>query len=92
MQLKNQNERKSFVENYKAWGLWFEVPEVEMKYYRYVLPDGVQIIASEHTVKYWSYEEKANIDRVNVKFHIVIPEAIKWPAVSYTIKSDKEIT
>lgn len=84
MQLKNKTEREKFLENYKAWGLWFECSQIEMKYYRFMLPDGVQIIVSEHTVKYWNYEVKANIDKVNVKYHIVIPGNIKWPSTSYT--------
>lgn len=84
MQLKNQNERKAFVENYKSWGVWFEVPQVEMKYYRYVLPDETQIIVSEHLHRGYDYETKSNKTRPLIKYHLVVPMNIRWPAVSYT--------
>ena len=48
MQLKNKVEREQFLENYKSWELWKEVPELELKFYRYELPNGTVIIATEY--------------------------------------------
>lgn len=48
MQLKNKAEREKFLENYKEWGLWKEVPELELRFYRYEFPNGTVIIATEY--------------------------------------------
>ena len=48
MKLKNQTERKEFLNNYKAWELFKEIPEIEVKLYRYVFPNGTVIIATEY--------------------------------------------
>lgn len=48
MQLKNKAEREKFLENYKSWGLWKEVPELELKFYRYEFPNGTVLIATEY--------------------------------------------
>ena len=48
MQLKNKKEREGFLEEYNSWELWKEIPELELKFYRKVLPNGTQIIATEH--------------------------------------------
>ena len=84
MNLKNQAQRKEFVENYKKWGLWFEVPELEMKYYRFILPDGTQIIVSKYKNRYYDYLSKTNKERYLVHYHLVVSENIKWPNTSYT--------
>lgn len=84
MKFKNQNQRKEFVENYKKWGLWFEVPELEMKYYRFILPDSTQIIVSEYKNKYYDYFSKTNKERNLVHYHLVVSDDVKWPAASYT--------
>lgn len=31
MILKNKQERENFINNYKAWGVWKEVPELNLK-------------------------------------------------------------
>ena len=35
MQLKNKAEREKFLESYREWELWKEIPELELKFYRY---------------------------------------------------------
>lgn len=44
-EFKNDKERKEFLNNYEAWGLWYEDKKVNARYYKYDLPDGKQIIA-----------------------------------------------
>lgn len=56
MQLKNKAEREKFLENYKTWGLWKEVPELELKFYRYEFPNGTVLIATEYAcMKFGDY-------------------------------------
>jgi len=47
----NDKKRKTFLEAYRDWGMWLEITELGMKYYRYQLPDGTLIIIQEHHSK-----------------------------------------
>ena len=46
--LANDQKRRAFVNNYKAWGLWFSQPELDLTYFKYDLPCGGKIIAMEY--------------------------------------------
>ena len=46
--LANNEKRRAFVNNYKAWGLWLSQPELDLTYYKYDLPSGGRIIAMEY--------------------------------------------
>lgn len=46
--LKNNEERKEFLAKYREWLVWFEVPQAEETYYRYILPDGSAIVICEY--------------------------------------------
>lgn len=48
MQLKNKTQREQFLDNYTKWKIWKELPELELKFYRYVFPNGTKIIATEY--------------------------------------------
>lgn len=39
-ELINSKERKAWLENVEAWGLWYEDPNIQARYYRYIFPDG----------------------------------------------------
>jgi len=44
----NDDKRKEFLKDYKAWGVWITVPELGLTYYKYELPDGGRILAMEY--------------------------------------------
>lgn len=46
--LKNNDQRKEWLRNYRSWGLWYKDEHIGMAYYRFILPDGAQIIADEY--------------------------------------------
>ena len=46
--LKNNDQRKEWLQNYRSWGRWYEDEHIGMAYYRFILPDGAQIIADEY--------------------------------------------
>ena len=46
--LSNQKKRKEFVRNYKTWGVWFVQPELNLTYYKYVLPNTTRLVVTEH--------------------------------------------
>ena len=67
--LKNSNQRKEFLDNYKAWGIWKKIPELGMKYYRYSFSDRTQFIASE----YYSLDDHSELEIRNL-YHIILGE------------------
>lgn len=50
-QFKNNDERKAWLDNYEAWGLWYEDEHVGAKYYKYDFPDGTRLIADVYQNK-----------------------------------------
>lgn len=48
---KNDTSRRTFIQNYKSWGVWLTVPELDLTFYRYQLPNGWYIIAMTHAQK-----------------------------------------
>lgn len=49
--LRNNDQRKEWLESFRSWPVWFEVPEASEVYYRYELPDGSSIVVCEY--RYW---------------------------------------
>ena len=46
--LSNEKKRREFVWNYKTWGVWFVQPELNLTYYKYVLPNTTRLVVTEH--------------------------------------------
>lgn len=46
--LKNNDQRKEFLKDYRRWPVWFRVPQADEVYYRYNLPDGSAIVICEY--------------------------------------------
>ncbi len=42
--MKNNDQRKDFLESYESWPIWIDQKETEERYYRYDLPDGYYIV------------------------------------------------
>lgn len=49
--LKNNDQRKEWLNTYHDWPVWFEVPEAAEVYYRYDLEDGYSLVICEY--HYW---------------------------------------
>lgn len=66
--LKNNDQRKSWIENYKAWGMWYRDKNIDVNYYKYDFADGSRLIAAEYPQRefYWSNEI-----RDEVYYHLV---------------------
>ena len=55
--LKNNDQRKEWLNTFREWPVWFKVPEAAEVYYRYDLPDGSSLVICEY--HYWaSWKEK----------------------------------
>lgn len=56
--LKNDAQRREWLENYKAWGLWYYDEHIDVNYYKYDFADGIRLIVSEclGREEYWRSE------------------------------------
>ena len=51
--LKNDNQRKAFIDDYATWPIWIDNQETGERYYRYDLPDGTSfVIKTYHSMLY----------------------------------------
>lgn len=47
--MRNNDQRKEWLRNYKSWGLWYEDKNIEVKYYKYDFDNGARLIVEEYT-------------------------------------------
>lgn len=54
--LKNNDQRKEWLRNYKSWGLWYRDENIDVNYYKYDFPDGSRLVIAEYPQRYmyWS--------------------------------------
>lgn len=45
--MKNNDQRKEWLRNYKSWGFWYEDKNVGIKYYKYDFANGARLIVEE---------------------------------------------
>ena len=67
-ELRNNDQRKAWLNTYPDWPVWFEVPEAEEVYYRYDLPDGSSLVICEY--RYW-LEWLENPERIGTREYIL---------------------
>ncbi len=48
--LKNNEQRKAWLSNYKDWGLWYEDENIGCKYFKYDFKNGARLIAEVYLV------------------------------------------
>lgn len=46
--MKNNDQRKEWLRNYKAWGVWYEDKNIGVKYYKYDFENGARLIVEEY--------------------------------------------
>lgn len=47
--MKNNDQRKEWLRNYKSWGLWYTDNHTDVKYYKYDFNNGARLIVEEYT-------------------------------------------
>lgn len=47
-EMKNNDQRKEWLRNHKAWGLWYTDPHTGARYYKYDFDNGARLIAEEY--------------------------------------------
>ena len=57
--LKNNDQRKEWLNNYKEWGLWYRDENIDVNYYKYDFEDGSRLIVTEYPKRkyYWNFGE-----------------------------------
>lgn len=82
MQLKNKTQREEFLNNYKTWELWKEIPELELKFYRKVLPNDTVIIATEYACMVFDGWHKVNKYKksTSVIYHLLLSDRDNYKA------------
>ena len=76
LRLKNNEQRKEFLSKYRDWPVWFEAPQADEVYYRYILPDGTAIVICEYK-QYVEWKEKytdENPESTYTKLYLLEPE------------------
>ena len=69
--LRNNDQRKAFLNNYREWPVWFRVNEASEVYYRYDIPDGRSIVICEyHFYLPWLSKDQ---DRTGTREYLLKP-------------------
>lgn len=57
--LKNNDQRKEWLRNYKDWGLWYHDDRIDVNYYKYDFEDGSRLVVAEYPKRkyYWNSGE-----------------------------------
>lgn len=55
--LRNKAEREEWLKNFKEWGVWLDIPELQMEFYRYDFINGSSLIIAHGKYYYESYKE-----------------------------------
>ncbi|MBE5040535.1 hypothetical protein [Ructibacterium gallinarum] len=50
--LSNMEKRQRFIEDYQSWGVWLDIPQLGVRVYKAVLPEGQSVIVTEFITKY----------------------------------------
>lgn len=58
--LKNNDQRKEWLADYKSWGLWYRDENIDVDYYKYDFSDGSRLVVAEYPQRhtYFSSEYK----------------------------------
>lgn len=57
--MKNNDQRKEWLKNYKDWGLWYRDENIDVNYYKYDFSDGSRLVVTEYPRRrmYWKANE-----------------------------------
>lgn len=56
--LKNSEQRKEWLKNYKDWGLWYRDDNIDVNYYKFDFKDGSRLIVAEYPQRYCYWTKK----------------------------------
>lgn len=74
LNLRNEEERKEWLKNFRNWGVWLDVPEVSKKFYRYDLINGCAIVVEVGIEYYDAYSTQRGNPHERVSYSIIDAE------------------
>lgn len=78
--MRNNDQRKEWLRDYKSWGLWYEDEHIGCRYYKYDFDNGARLIAEV----YDNYSPFGKTDYESSYLHLVRgPEADEHPSGAY---------
>ena len=72
LDLKNKKAREEWLRNYESWGVWIDMPELQMKYYRCNFANGCSLIVAVGCKYEWDY----SAGRISDQAHDVVRYAL----------------
>ena len=54
--LRNNDQRKDWLKNYKTWGLWYRDENIDVNYYKYDFKDGSRLVVTEYPQREQSWK------------------------------------
>lgn len=66
--LKNKAEREAWLNNFKAWGIWKEISELGLRYYKYDFANGDRIVVTSYVLP----ENKYRTAREAYRFCLIL--------------------
>ncbi len=60
--LKNNDQRKEWLNNYKEWGLWYKDENIDVNYYKYDFEDGSRLVVAEYLQRQDYYKKNKTED------------------------------
>lgn len=78
--MNNNDQRKEWLHDYKAWGLWYRDEHIDVNYYKYDFADGSRLIVAEYPQRenYYSTEKKDEY-----YFHLLYKKRKKYNGKNY---------
>ncbi len=73
--MRNNDQRKEFLDDYRSWPVWFRVPQADEIYYRYDFDDGTAFVIRE--TKYfneWRIKYNEDPESVHTQEYILKPD------------------
>lgn len=56
--LKNNDQRKRWLAEYKAWGIWYRDENIDVNYYKYDFSDGSRLVVAEYPQRHSYYSSE----------------------------------
>lgn len=60
--LKNNEQRKEWLANYKDWGLWYRDEHIDVNYYKYDFQDGSRLVVAEYPQRRCNWRNEKSDD------------------------------
>lgn len=78
--MKNNDQRKAWLRDYKSWGLWYTDEHIGARYYKYDFDNGARLIAEVYS----NHNQFTGLDYESSYLHLVGgPEPEKHPTGAY---------